>query len=71
MDPAFSPDGRGIAYMRLWERTGYASSYRYSIHTMSASGRQDREVLGGLRSSAKMPPYGGHGPVGPLWTPVP
>lgn len=71
MDPTFSPNGRAIAYMRLWERTGYASSYRYSIHTMTAAGRGDRKVLGGLRSTATNPPFAGHGPAGPVWTRVP
>jgi Tol biopolymer transport system component len=70
-NPAWSPDGQGIAYMRLWETTGYAASYRYSIHTMSAAGRDDRKILGGLRSTAKTPPFAGHGPAGPLWTRAP
>jgi Tol biopolymer transport system component len=68
--PTFSPDGRGIAFRRLWERTGYASTYRYSIHTMTAGGRHRRKLLGGLRSTARHAPFAGHAPAGPLWIPV-
>lgn len=70
-NPTFSPDGGHVAYLRLWERTGYASTYRYSIHTKTVGGRRDRKLIGGLRSSAKNPPFAGHGPAGPLWTPIP
>ncbi len=69
--PTFSPDGSHIAYLRLWERTGYASTYRYSIHTKTAAGRRHRKLIGGLRSSAHRPPFAGHGPAGPLWARIP
>jgi len=69
--PTFSPGGGRVAFLRLWERTGYASTYRYSIHTLTSAGLRHRKLIGGLRSSAKNPPFAGHGPAGPLWTPVP
>jgi dipeptidyl aminopeptidase/acylaminoacyl peptidase len=70
-NPTFSPGGRRVAFLRLWERTGFASSYRYSVHTMTSGGRGQRKLVGGLRSSAKNPPFAGHGPAGPVWTRFP
>jgi Tol biopolymer transport system component len=70
-NPTFSPGGGWVAFLRLWERTGYASTYRYSIHTITGAGRRQRKLVGGLRSSAKNRPFAGHGPAGPVWTPNP
>jgi hypothetical protein len=69
LSAAFSPDGRSIAYLRLWEKNGYAVNYRYSIHTKTAAGRRHRKVIGGLRSSARSAPFAGHAPAGPVWVP--
>jgi Tol biopolymer transport system component len=69
--PTFSPGGGRVAYLRLWERTGFASTYRYSIHTKTSGGRRHRKLLGGLRSTAMNPPFAGHGPAGPVWVRVP
>lgn len=65
----FSPDGRSVAYLRLWEKGGHASDYRYSIHTKTVGGRRPRKVVGGIRNGARSVPYPGHGPAGPVWIP--
>jgi Tol biopolymer transport system component len=70
-DPTFSPAGRRVAFMRLWEPNGSATSYRYSIHTVSAAGGRTHKVIGGLRSTADEPLRKGRGPAGPLWVPLP
>lgn len=69
--PVFSPDGRKVAFLRLWERNGSSTSYRYSIHTAAIGGGDRRKVLGGLRSSAREPLRKSHPPLGPLWVPGP
>jgi hypothetical protein len=69
LSTAFSPNGRSIAYLRLWEKDGYAINYRYSIHTRAVGGSEHRKVIGGLRSSARRAPFGGHAPAGPVWVP--
>ncbi|HET8565521.1 MAG TPA: hypothetical protein VFL77_03510 [Solirubrobacterales bacterium] len=66
---SFSPSGRSIAYLRLWERNGYAVNYRYSIHTKTIAGRHHRKIVGGIRSAARRAPLFGHGPAGPVWVP--
>jgi dipeptidyl aminopeptidase/acylaminoacyl peptidase len=65
----FSPDGRSFAYLRLWEKNGYAVNYRYSIHIKTVTGARHRKVVGGIRSSARRAPFAGHAPAGPAWVP--
>jgi Tol biopolymer transport system component len=65
----FSPDGRSIAFLRLWEKNGYAANYRYSLHTRSIGGGHHRKLVGGIRGSARRVPFAGHGPAGPIWVP--
>lgn len=69
LSSTFSPDGRSIAYLQLWEKNGYAVNYRYSIHTKTLDGNQQRKLVGGLRSAARQAPFFGHGPAGPIWVP--
>jgi len=69
LSATFSPDGRSIAYLRLWEKNGYAVNYRYSIHTKTVGGRRHHKIVGGIRNSAPRAPFGGHGPAGPIWVP--
>lgn len=69
LSAAFSPDGRSIAYLRLWEKNGYAVNYRYSIQTKTVGGRHHHKVIGGLRGSARRAPFAGHAPAGPVWVP--
>jgi Tol biopolymer transport system component len=63
--PTFSPNGRSVAFLRLAEANGRRGSFRYSIHTVTATGRNPGLVLRGPRDD---PPI--FLPLGPLWVPA-
>jgi WD40-like Beta Propeller Repeat len=64
-DPFFSPNGRSIAFRRLYEKTGLSEDYRYSLWTVRADGSHRHRLVSGLRVTP-----GQGGPIGPFWLPA-
>jgi hypothetical protein len=69
LSTTFSPDGRSIAYLRVWQKDGPGGNHRYSIHTKTVDGGEHRKVISGLPSSAPQARFGGPAPAGPVWVP--
>jgi Tol biopolymer transport system component len=69
LSTTFSPDGRSISYLRVWQKDGSGGEHRYSIHTKTIDGSEHRKVIGRLRSSAPRARFGGPAPAGPVWVP--